>query len=92
MALGVMEDVNWESKTFLMDHGDTLMLYTDGITEAQNEYDELFDEQRLIDCLQTSVGLPAQNIQDNVLAKLNEFVGGASQADDITLMVLVRDT
>ncbi len=45
----------------------------------------------MIDCLRTSNGLPALTMQNNVLAKVNEFVGDAPQADDITLMVLVRD-
>ena len=92
MALGVMEEVGWESKTVKFDRGDTLLLYTDGVTDAQNDKDELFDEQRPVDSLWSSAGQPAQNVQDNVLTNVSDFVGDASQADDITLMVLVRDT
>ncbi len=42
--------------------------------------------------VRTSIGLQAQIVQDNLLANVSEFVGDAPQVDDITLMVLVRDT
>lgn len=92
MALGVLEGDFWESKTIQINTSDVLLLYTDGITEAQNESQDLFGEQRLLNGLRTSVGFTAQSIQDNLLEDVNKFVGDAPQADDITLMVLVRDT
>jgi len=91
MALGIQEDIGWESKILQIDNGDTLLFYTDGITDAQNLKDEFFGEQRLEGCLHDSVGLTAQKVKENILATVGEFVGNAPQADDITLLVLVRD-
>jgi len=91
MALGIQEEIGWSSKTLQINNGDTILFYTDGITDAQNLRDELFGDQRLEDCLQSSAGLAAQGVQENILAAVRKFVGSAPQTDDITLLVLVRD-
>jgi serine phosphatase RsbU (regulator of sigma subunit) len=74
----------------LLDPGDVLVLYTDGITEAQNAQEMFFGEERLLTVVQANLGHSAGNIQDSVIAKVHEFVNGASQFDDVTLMVVVR--
>ena len=67
-----------------------LLLYTDGITEAQNAQGAFFDEDGLREVVCANLGRSAQNIQDGVIAQVGAFVGDAPQFDDITMMVVVR--
>ncbi|HEX3026477.1 MAG TPA: SpoIIE family protein phosphatase, partial [Clostridia bacterium] len=67
---------------------DSLLVYTDGVTEAMNSAGELFGEQRLKYILHDSGGGTAQEEVRHVLAKTREFVNGAVQSDDITILAL----
>jgi sigma-B regulation protein RsbU (phosphoserine phosphatase) len=91
MALGVTEDAAWEQEVVQLTPGDALVLYTDGVTEARNERDMLFEEERLLECVKTVRRHSAREIQNVILADVREFVGDAPQSDDIALMVVVRD-
>jgi sigma-B regulation protein RsbU (phosphoserine phosphatase) len=67
-----------------------LVLYSDGVTEANNpDFDE-FGEERFIRVLSENRALTAREIVDAVTAALKEFTAGAPQADDITLLVAKR--
>jgi serine phosphatase RsbU (regulator of sigma subunit)/DNA-binding NarL/FixJ family response regulator len=96
MALGAVEDQVWQQSTIHITPGDVLLLYTDGITEAQDPHGRFFGADRLLASLQASVysGKPgtaiAQSIQDTLLADIHVFVGDAPQFDDITLVVMAR--
>jgi sigma-B regulation protein RsbU (phosphoserine phosphatase) len=92
MVLGVIEDGAWEQKTVQLAPGDALVLYTDGVTEAQNEQGMFFEEHRLLECVQANQGRSAAKILTAVTADVDQFVGDAPQSDDIALMVLVRDS
>lgn len=70
--------------------GDTLVLFSDGVTEAQNAADEEFGDERLIACLRQRADAPAAAVIDHVLEAIDAFAGGAPQFDDITLMVVRR--
>ena len=73
-----------------LDHGDMLVLYSDGVTEANNaDYDE-FDEERFIEVLKAHRTEPAARIVEAVIKAVTEFAAGAPQADDITLLVAKR--
>jgi serine phosphatase RsbU (regulator of sigma subunit)/DNA-binding NarL/FixJ family response regulator len=91
MALGVVEDVTWKQDTVRLAPGDVLLLYSDGITEAQDQQEAFFGEKRLLQAAQANLGHSAQDIQDALIAEVREFVGEAPQFDDITLMVVGRD-
>jgi sigma-B regulation protein RsbU (phosphoserine phosphatase) len=67
-----------------------LVLYSDGVTEAQDHQEEFFEEQRLVKVIRANLGCSAQEMQDAIIAQVDEFVGDAPQTDDITLMVLVK--
>jgi serine phosphatase RsbU (regulator of sigma subunit) len=66
--------------------GDTLALYTDGITESFNDAGEEFGEQRLIDALRQYCGLSPQAALESIVADVRRF-SGREQHDDITLIV-----
>jgi phosphoserine phosphatase RsbU/P len=70
--------------------GDTLLLFSDGVTEAQNACDEEFGEARLMACLQEAADLPSAMVVERIFAAIDEFAGDAPQFDDITLLVARR--
>ena len=70
----------------------TLVLYSDGITEAQNPAGEFFGEERLLRVSGANLDLSAEDTQEAILLALKEFVGKASQSDDITLIVVTRES
>jgi sigma-B regulation protein RsbU (phosphoserine phosphatase) len=70
--------------------GDQLILYSDGVTEAQDEAGEEFGEERLQAVVHEAGGLPADVLADRILAAIDAFAGAAPQFDDITLMVVRR--
>ena len=90
VPLGILDGVTWENRVVHLAPGDVLLLYTDGITEAQNAQEEFFDEDRLREFVRASLGRSAQDVQDGIIAQVDAFVGDAPQSDDITLMALVR--
>jgi sigma-B regulation protein RsbU (phosphoserine phosphatase) len=73
-----------------LDHGDMLVLYSDGVTEANNAAFDEFDEERFIQVLKQHRHQPATAIVEAVTRALTEFCAGAPQADDITLAVAKR--
>jgi sigma-B regulation protein RsbU (phosphoserine phosphatase) len=91
MPLGISEDETWEQGVVRLAPGDTLVLYTDGITEAQNEQEAFFGDERLLESVRASVGHSAQDIRDTIMTDIDRFVDGAPQFDDIALAVVVRD-
>jgi serine phosphatase RsbU (regulator of sigma subunit) len=90
IGLRMFKDIVWERNTVQLDAGDVLVLYSDGITEAEDEDEDFFEEERLLDVVHANRGQSAKGIQDALITQVHEFVGAAPQSDDITLMVLVR--
>jgi serine phosphatase RsbU (regulator of sigma subunit) len=89
-VLGILPIAPFSEMHTVLDHGDMLVLYSDGVTEANNPaYDE-FDEERFIDVLRRHRDCPASAIVEAVTRALAEFASGAPQADDITLLVAKR--
>ena len=68
--------------------GDRLLLYTDGVTEAMNLQDELYDEQRLLAVCNELQGEPIFDLVKGTVARIKAFAGTAPQSDDITLMAI----
>jgi serine phosphatase RsbU (regulator of sigma subunit) len=79
---------NWKCEVAELDlaPGDTLVLYTDGVTEARNTAGEEFGEARLVEMLQRSCHLPVESLLQAVVRTVQQFTGGEQQ-DDITLVV-----
>jgi DNA-binding NarL/FixJ family response regulator len=91
LPLGIFEDATWMPESVQLAPGDALVLYTDGIPEAQNRAEEFFGEKRWVAITQGNLGRSAQDMQDALLAGVHRFMGDAPQLDDITLMVVVRE-
>lgn len=88
IALGISADAEFTTETVDLGSGDLLLLYTDGVTEAQNLASELFDERRLEQCLADLPDPSAPVAGAEVLERVMEFQGEAPQFDDITLLAL----
>jgi serine phosphatase RsbU (regulator of sigma subunit) len=91
IPLGMFEGMEWQQAQVQIEPGDVLLLYTDGVTEAQNAVDEEYGDDRLIAIGQQNKGRPAAEIQEAIMTSIDDFVGEAPQFDDITLMVVSRD-
>jgi serine phosphatase RsbU (regulator of sigma subunit) len=91
MPLGLFANMHWRSQTVRLAPGDTLILYSDGITEAHDAHKELFGEKRLLQAALANIGRSAPDIQRSVMAQVGEFTRDAPQFDDITLAVVVRE-
>jgi phosphoserine phosphatase RsbU/P len=81
----------YEEKTLRLDAGDLLALYSDGVTEAYDEEEQEWGDERLLACLRPLTSVPAQTIVAQVIEEIDRFAGTAPQHDDITLLVLKRD-
>lgn len=88
IALGVMEDSPFACSKITVGTGDSLVLYTDGVTEAMNRAGELLKDEMLVRILQQYDGGSAKDTVRHVLDETRRFVNGASQSDDITILVL----
>ena len=89
-VLGGMDELSFKGQELTLEPGDKLFLYTDGVTEALNEADELYGEERLIKALNTA-GADRLNLQEllaTVQKSLALHVGEAAQSDDITMLAL----
>ena len=91
VPLGASEGMSWKVSSVRFLPGDLLVLYTDGVTEAENACHEFFGSDRLMATVKENLGKSAQEIHEMVIRGLCEFTGSLSQCDDITLMVLARE-
>ncbi len=90
MALGVMEDAAWSQKIIKFFPGDVLLLYTDGVTDAQDKNGRYYGEKRLQEVVRSMRDCSANALLDTLLEDLQRFTGGMPQQDDITLVVVCR--
>ena len=88
LVLGAMDKTEYRSYEIQLVPGDTVFLYTDGVTEATNAENEEFGLERMVDALNLELDVPVAKLVDNVRGAVGAFVGDAPQADDITMMVL----
>jgi len=91
IALGVMPDMGYSNHTATLEPGDTLLLYTDGVTEAFSVNGEAYGDARLHAWLATA--MPEENAANRVaelVRSVADFVDGAEASDDLTCLVLCR--
>jgi phosphoserine phosphatase RsbU/P len=87
-VLGAFATSEYQSKSIDLEEGDSLVLYTDGVTEAVNKFGTQFSEEGLMNCLKELNGQPVDEMVRTVLKKVDEHAGSAAQSDDITVLVL----
>jgi sigma-B regulation protein RsbU (phosphoserine phosphatase) len=83
---GALENMVFEEGTFTFSPGDTLFMYTDGVTEAMNNHEELFGEERTALAINKLRGKTPVELIRELRKVLGDFAEGAEQSDDITMM------
>jgi sigma-B regulation protein RsbU (phosphoserine phosphatase) len=88
VMLGVLDDAGYKTQIATLKPGDRLILYTDGVTEAMDHENNLYSNDRLIRTLETEKSDSAQELVENIILSVREFVGAVAQSDDITVLAL----
>ena len=90
IVAGAIDEYEFSDEKLQLEHGDTLLLYTDGVTEATDKDYAEYGEGRLEALLKQQTKADCQQIIDKVKEDVKAFVGDAEQSDDITLLALKR--
>ena len=88
MMLGVNEEGTYESHRLVLQPGETIFLYTDGVTEAMNEDGGMYSEERLEETLNMQGEKNVREILAAVRQDVGAYAGEAEQSDDITMLGL----
>ncbi len=91
VMLGIMDPVEFEEETINLNPGDKLVLFSDGITEAQNTKGEFFEDERFEEWLLSNKHKSPFDMMIDLLNDLVSFTNGEPQSDDITLIILERN-
>jgi len=90
IPIGVLPDSAYQVGTTRLDPGDWLVIFTDGVVEAENAAGEEYDEPRLVRMIDRGSGSAPAEMLRGLLADVDQFVGNAPQHDDITCLLLKR--
>jgi serine phosphatase RsbU (regulator of sigma subunit) len=89
-VLGMFDFASYQSRAFKLVKGDILVVYSDGLTDAENLQNEMFGEERLLQVLQREAPDGSQAVEQGLLKAINEFTQGRPQTDDITFVVVEK--
>lgn len=88
IPIGVFTDFEFEEEACRLQPDDMLLLYTDGLTEAENEAKELYSDRRMLAALDNMRGMSAQDVVLALEKSVKDFAGTAEQNDDLTMLAL----
>lgn len=91
LVLGAREGVTYRSDEIVMEHGDRILLYTDGVTEANDHFDSFYGTERLMKVMKSCDGMSLEGQIKTILGDISEFTNGAVQFDDMTMMMVRYD-
>jgi sigma-B regulation protein RsbU (phosphoserine phosphatase) len=86
-VIGLLEQATYQARTLQLQPGAVLAIFTDGVTEAVDETDEEYGEDRLVELLGALRGMPPEVIYHGVIERVRQWQGNLKQHDDITLIV-----
>ncbi|MBF8299785.1 MAG: adenylate cyclase [Acidobacteria bacterium] len=89
-VLGVFDCVSYPSRAFHLCKGDILVVYSDGLTDAQNQQEEMFGEERLLEIIREEAPSGSHALEQTFLKAIEEFTQGTPQTDDITFLVVEK--
>src|ERR1017187_4567756 len=89
-VLGLFDTASYESGAFRLDKGDILVLYSDGLTDAQNPQEEMFGEKRLLNLVRQEAPSGSRALEQKLLHAIADFTHGLPQPDDITFVVVEK--
>jgi sigma-B regulation protein RsbU (phosphoserine phosphatase) len=90
LPLGMMEGMPYEEQRVVLNPGDVMAMYTDGVTEAMDTAGEQYGLDRFLHVLRVGASLPVSEMRDKVLEDVRTFVGSEPPSDDLTLLFAKR--
>ena len=87
VVLGAFNESSYTENSIMLDKGDKILLYTDGVTEAHSQYNKLYGEKRLLDFANRNTNLSTKEFVNELKLSVDEFSEGAEQFDDITILM-----
>jgi sigma-B regulation protein RsbU (phosphoserine phosphatase) len=91
VAIGLVRDVIYNEDILTMEKDEMLIAYTDGITEARNEYGQFFEKERLLKILPRLSQYKIEDIGEAIINEIDRFVGDAPVNDDLSLLIIKKD-
>ena len=91
IVLGFLDDFEFSESKIKIEKSDTLVVFSDGISEAMDDNEEEFDEHRLLKIISENKNKNAQEITNLIIESVNNFAGDMPQSDDMTLVVIKRN-
>ncbi len=88
VVLGLFDNAKYEVETVQLEPGDTIVVFSDGVSEARNHADDELGRERLVTALGSVRGISSEATLEKLLAAVRDFTAGAPQADDVTALVL----
>lgn len=88
LVMGMIPDCRFEQGTVKLETGDLIIIYSDGATEAENNFEEMYGDKRLRDIVLQNRSLSSAKLIEKIYAAVKDFEGGKKQDDDITLVVI----
>jgi serine phosphatase RsbU (regulator of sigma subunit) len=88
--LGMFDFASYQSRTLHLDKGDILVVYSDGLTDAENPQGEMFGEDRLLDIIRREAPSGSHAVEQRFLNAIEDFTQGTPQTDDITFVVVEK--
>jgi serine phosphatase RsbU (regulator of sigma subunit) len=89
-VLGMFDSVSYQSCPLHLREGDILVVYSDGLTDAENQQNEMFGEERLLQIIQQEAPTGSDALEQKLLKAIEEFTQGMPQMDDITFVIIER--
>jgi serine phosphatase RsbU (regulator of sigma subunit) len=91
LPIGIDKEEEWTAEQIDIEKGELIVIYSDGIPDAQNAAQEAFGDARIMDFIQKNRNKGAAQFQDSLLREIEKFSEDAKQFDDMTLLVLKRE-
>ena len=88
MIVGLMDGAPYQTASHMIGRGESLLVYTDGVTEAMDRKQDFYGEERLAGLLAQYGTTPAAELVARVMADVEEFAAGEAQSDDITVLAM----
>ena len=88
IVVGIVDGAQYETGRTQMQPGDAILLYTDGVTEANNSHQDEFSEDRVVDWVRRNSAAPMEQVVNGLIAEVKAFAHDAPQSDDITALSL----
>jgi sigma-B regulation protein RsbU (phosphoserine phosphatase) len=86
--LGILDEADYQETQIRLEPGDRVVFYTDGIVEAMNDKREIFGFERLLQAIKETKSGDSDSLMKEILDRVDKFAGGASQSDDLTVIVV----